>query len=69
MSRFYIEKAFSAEAKRIGDEIISDIKDQFATRLENLGWMEDEVKDLAIQKVRNIVQKVGYPTQVCPRHE
>ncbi|KAL6249560.1 hypothetical protein RBB50_003413 [Rhinocladiella similis] len=61
LSRFFVEKAFSAKAKAFGDQIVSDIKDQFIEKLKVTDWMEKEVIDLAINKVHNIVQKIGYP--------
>lgn len=64
LSRFYVEKAFSAAAKDLGDQIVSDIKDQFISRLADLEWMDEEVKNLAADKVHAIVQKIGYPTKV-----
>lgn len=62
LSRFYIEEAFSDEAKKYGDQIIMDIKQQFITKLNGLSWMDDSVKKLAANKVHNIDQKIGYPT-------
>lgn len=67
LSRFFVEKAFSAQAKEFGDQIVSDIKDQFIEKLKVTEWMEKEVIDLAIRKVHNIVQKIGYPDKVGPR--
>lgn len=64
MSRFFVEKAFSANAKQFGDQIVSDIKDLFIEKLKVTTWMEKEVIDLAIRKVHNIVQKIGYPDKV-----
>ncbi|KIW95732.1 uncharacterized protein Z519_04317 [Cladophialophora bantiana CBS 173.52] len=61
LSRFFVEKAFSAKAKQFGDQIVSDIKDQFIEKLKVTEWMEKEVIELAISKVHNIVQKIGYP--------
>ncbi|KXJ97112.1 endothelin-converting enzyme [Microdochium bolleyi] len=63
LSRFYIEAAFSEEAKKFGDEIITDIKHQFISKLKGLSWMDDSVKELAVSKVNNIDQKIGYPTK------
>lgn len=63
LSRFFVEKAFSEEAKRFGDEIVSDIKEQFIGKIGRTEWMEDGVKEKAIEKVRRIVQKIGYPTE------
>ncbi|KAI0485484.1 peptidase family M13 [Xylaria cf. heliscus] len=62
LSRFYIEATFSEEAKKYGDQIILDIKQQFTTRLGDLDWMDESVKKLAANKVHNIDQKIGYPT-------
>jgi endothelin-converting enzyme len=67
LSRFFVEKAFSAKAKVFGDRIVSDIKDLFIEKLKATKWMEDSVTELAIHKVHNIVQKIGYPTKVCFR--
>ncbi|KAI8624050.1 peptidase family M13 [Xylariaceae sp. FL1651] len=63
LSRFYVEAAFSEDAKEYGDQIILDIKQQFITKLSGLNWMDDSVKKLATNKVNNIDQKIGYPTK------
>jgi endothelin-converting enzyme len=63
LSRFFIEKAFSAEAKKFGDTIITDIKTEFAKKLEATKWMDKATTKLAINKVHNIIQKIGYPTK------
>lgn len=64
LSRFFVEKAFSAKAKEFGDQIVSEIKYQFIEKLKVTEWMEDEVVKLAIDKVHNIIQKIGFPTEV-----
>ena len=63
LSKFFVEKAFSKEAKRFGDTIVSDIKDEFISKLDSADWMSPEVRELGIEKVHNIVQKIGYPTK------
>ncbi|KAL5435389.1 hypothetical protein PMIN07_011990 [Paraphaeosphaeria minitans] len=62
LSRFFVEKAFSAEAKKFGDTIITDIKTEFAKKLKATKWMDKATTKQAIDKVHNIVQKIGYPT-------
>ncbi|GAM91522.1 hypothetical protein ANO11243_095740 [Dothideomycetidae sp. 11243] len=62
LSRFFIERAFSKEAKDLGDSIIHDIKTQFIVKLKQSGWMTPSVRKLAISKVKQIRQKIGYPT-------
>ncbi|KAL8687391.1 MAG: hypothetical protein Q9218_006423 [Villophora microphyllina] len=59
--RFFIEKAFSEDAKAFGDQIIHDIKDQFAEKLQAKEWMSEDVRAVAIEKVHRIIQKIGYP--------
>lgn len=63
LSRFYVLDSFSEESKKLGDQIISDIKERFVFTLTQTGWMSPDVRKLGIQKVENIVQKVGYPTK------
>lgn len=63
MSRFFVEKAFSAKAKEFGDQIVSDIKEMFIEKLKVSTWMDKSVIKLAIEKVRLIRQKIGYPSE------
>lgn len=63
LSRFFVEKAFSARAKDFGDRMVSDIKALFTEKLKKTEWMEESVVELAINKVHNIIQKIGYPTK------
>jgi endothelin-converting enzyme len=65
LSRFFVEKAFSAKARDFGNQIIYDIKDSFIETLKVTKWMDKSVIKLAIDKVHQIVQKIGYPTKVC----
>ncbi|KAL4870981.1 hypothetical protein BDV12DRAFT_165040 [Aspergillus spectabilis] len=63
LSRFYVLSAFSEDSKKLGDQIVSDIKERFVFTLDQTSWMSPEVRKLGIQKVGNIVQKIGYPTK------
>lgn len=54
LSKFFVEKAFSQEAKEFGDRIVSDIKVQFIKKLNDVDWMTKAVKDLGIKKVHNV---------------
>jgi len=63
LSRFYVLESFSRASKELGDQVISDIKERFVFTLDQTSWMSPEVKKLGIQKIGNIVQKIGYPTK------
>ena len=58
LSKFFIEKAFSEEAKTFGDQIVSDIKVQFIKKLQSTDWMSNSVRQKAIAK--------GHETQCNP---
>ncbi|KAJ5750355.1 Peptidase M13 neprilysin [Penicillium manginii] len=63
LSRFYVLSSFSEESKKLGDQIVSDIKERFVFTLDQTSWMSSEVRKLGIKKVENIVQKIGFPTK------
>ncbi|TDZ38965.1 Endothelin-converting enzyme-like protein [Colletotrichum trifolii] len=63
LSRFFVERAFSEKAKKFGDTIITDIKTEFTKKLKATKWMDKETTTKAIDKVHNIIQKIGYPTK------
>jgi endothelin-converting enzyme len=63
LSRFYILDSFSEESKKLGDQVVSDIKERFVFTLTQTPWMSPDVRKLGIKKVENIVQKIGYPTK------
>lgn len=63
LSRFYVLDAFPEESKKLGDQIVSDIKERFLYVLDQTKWMSAEVRNLGKEKVANIIQKIGYPTK------
>lgn len=63
LSRFYVLDSFSEDSKKLGDQIISDIKERFLSTLDQTSWMSLGVRKLAKEKVANIIQKVGYPVK------
>jgi endothelin-converting enzyme len=63
LSRFYVLDSFSEESKKLGDQIVSDIKERFIFTLDETQWMTPQVRQLGTKKVANIVQKIGYPTK------
>lgn len=66
---FYIRSAFSVESKTLGDQIVTDMRNLFETKLaSNYTWMSAEVRTKAVQKVENMIQKIGYPA-ISPNTE
>jgi endothelin-converting enzyme len=50
LSGAFVERAFSSDDKKLGDRIISDIKQVFAKRLQDFDWMTPQVKEAAAKK-------------------
>ncbi|KAK3315735.1 endothelin-converting enzyme [Apodospora peruviana] len=62
LSRFFIEMYFSARDKDLGNEIIAALKQVYIDKFNKLDWMDAEVKAAAVEKIRTIEQKIGYPS-------
>jgi endothelin-converting enzyme/putative endopeptidase len=57
----YVELSFGKEGKQVTREIVGLIEQSFETNLAALTWMDEPTKARAREKVRAIVNKVGYP--------
>jgi putative endopeptidase len=61
LGRAYAETYFSPEAKAQVEELVANLKEAFEYRLQRNPWMSDVTKLQAIQKLRAMTVKVGYP--------
>jgi putative endopeptidase len=61
LGQAYVAKTFSPEAKAQAKQIIDDIRSSFRERLEKLSWMSDATRQLALAKLSQMNEKVGYP--------
>lgn len=61
LSRMYVERYFSEEAKKDVEGMVEEIIATFQKRLENLDWMSEDTKKAAISKLNKINLKIGYP--------
>jgi endothelin-converting enzyme len=57
---YYVRKTFGGDAKARGRLMIDQIKDAFIERFDELEWVDDETKQVAVRKVKNLRVKVGY---------
>jgi endothelin-converting enzyme len=57
---FYVRKQFSGDAKERGKLVIEQIKDAFVERFDQLDWVDEETREVAVRKVKNLRVKVGY---------
>lgn len=61
VGRLYVEQQFAGESKQIALEMIQNIEAAFQDNLDGLGWMDDETRGRAVEKMQAIVNKIGYP--------
>ena len=55
-----MRKTFGGDAKERGRLVIEQLKDAFVTRFGELDWVDDETREVAVRKVKNLRVKVGY---------
>ncbi|KAM7187779.1 endothelin-converting enzyme [Naviculisporaceae sp. PSN 640] len=61
LSRFYVETSFGAKHKELGNTIIAEIRNLYSSSFAKHDWMEQSVKDKAVEKLENMGQMIGYP--------
>lgn len=61
LGKLYVEKVFPAEAKEKANKMIKNVVLAYQHRIENLTWMSPETKIKAIEKLKKINPKIGYP--------
>lgn len=60
----YAEKYFSEKEKEDVEKIVYELLDVYRNRLENLDWMTDTTKNIAIEKLDAMGVYVGYPDEL-----
>ena len=60
-AKIYVEKYFSEDSKQEVLDIVNEILDWFAGRIDELDWMGDETKAAAKKKLDTMTVKIGYP--------
>ncbi|XP_052759922.1 endothelin-converting enzyme 1-like [Mya arenaria] len=61
VGRLFVLETFDVEAKHMALEMISDIREAFNERLDELDWMDPETKKVAIEKAKHIKEMIGFP--------
>jgi len=61
LGKLYVEKKFPAEAKAKAESMIKNVMLAFENRINRLPWMAKSTRENAIQKLRKMKVKIGYP--------
>ena len=61
LGKLYVEKLFPAEAKDKAKNMIANVMLAYENRINALPWMSAETKTKAIEKLKKLTIKIGYP--------
>ncbi len=61
LGQVFVEKTFSADAKRRTQLMTKQIEDAMRSEIEQLPWMSAATKKQALVKLGTVVNKIGYP--------
>lgn len=63
VGKLYVEKHFPPEAKQRMGELVENLKQAFAKRIDGLDWMSPVTKKQAHEKLSKFTTKIGYPDE------
>lgn len=63
LGRMYVERHFAGDSRGVALEMIRQIEHAFEENLPELPWMDPVTRERAIEKMKAIVNKVGYPDE------
>ncbi len=61
IGEMYVEKYFPASHKERMVQLVKNLQDSYAERLDSLNWMGDATKAKAKEKLAGLTVKIGYP--------
>jgi len=60
LGQMYVDKYFKPEAKKRMLELVNNLQQSYADRIQKLDWMTDSTKRKAIAKLNAFMKKIGY---------
>jgi putative endopeptidase len=57
----YVQRAFSGQSKAKTEELVMMIEKEMAVDIDSLSWMGDATKKQALEKLKGVTNKIGYP--------
>ena len=61
LGELYVARFFPPEAKQRMMDMVNNLKEAFAMRIQDAEWMSDATKQRALEKLGTIIVKIGYP--------
>ena len=57
----FVQQTFGSEGKARTQELIAEVEGAMEENLKNLDWMDDATRAAALEKLKRITNKIGYP--------
>ena len=61
LGQLYVERNFRPEAKQRMLDLVNNLQQTYAERIQKLEWMSDSTKRKALTKLNAFMKKIGYP--------
>ena len=61
LGQLYVDKYFPPAAKASAVQLVADLKTSYESRINAVDWMSAETKVKAVEKLKAITVKIGYP--------
>ncbi len=63
LGEVYVKENFTDQSKKEAERLFKDIKKSFRARIQNVDWMSQQTKEMALDKLDSINAKIGYPVK------
>lgn len=60
LGQMYVDRTFKPEAKKRMLELVNNLQQTYAERIQKLDWMSNETKQKALAKLNTFMKKIGY---------
>ncbi|XP_040072139.1 neprilysin-1-like [Ixodes scapularis] len=64
LGKLYVDKYFNSAQKKDVESIAETVRDALRAVIRNYTWMDNETKEEAQKKLKNVVFKIGYPEEI-----
>lgn len=61
LGELFVKEFFPEKAKKRYVQMVANVKDAYAEEIQSLDWMSATTKEKAIDKLKKMTEKVGYP--------
>ncbi|KAI0413529.1 hypothetical protein F5X98DRAFT_366492 [Xylaria grammica] len=63
-SKLYVEQKFGDEDRDAVTKLMKNLVASFGERVKKVDWMDDDTKDLVLEKLGKMTLRIGYPTEL-----